>query len=77
MPPLFDACRRAGKFEGRKIFTGARGPSADINALAEMAARVSLVSLQSLRDIAELALNPVIVMRNDRPRATAGPERAV
>ena len=62
---MFDACRRAGKFERPKVFAGVRGaPPADIDALAEMAARVSWLAYDLCDEITEFDLNPVIVMRN-------------
>ena len=49
--------------KGATIFSGARGaPPADIDALAEMAARLSWLAYDLREDIAELDLNPVVVL---------------
>jgi hypothetical protein len=56
---------RAGALESLKVaklFAGARGPSADINALAEMTARISWFAYDLCDDIAELDFHPVIVI---------------
>ena len=49
--------------KGVKVFAGARGsPPADIDALAEMAARLSWLAYDLREDIAELDLNTVVVL---------------
>ena len=65
IPPITDgeARRALESLKGAKIFAGARSaPPADIEALADMAARLSWLA-HDLRDgIAELDLNPVMVL---------------
>jgi hypothetical protein len=49
--------------KGAKVFSGVRGaPPADIEALAEMAARLSWLAYDLGNDIAEMDLNPVVVL---------------
>ncbi|MDH3445505.1 MAG: acetate--CoA ligase family protein, partial [Deltaproteobacteria bacterium] len=65
IPPIStDEARRAlDSLKGAKVFAGARGaPPADIDALADMAARLSWLAFDLGKDIAELDLNPVVVM---------------
>jgi hypothetical protein len=55
-------CAQASKLETRN-FAGARGaPTADIDALAQMAARLSWLAYDLHDDLAELDLNPVMVL---------------
>jgi acetyltransferase len=65
IPPVSaaEAKRALESLKGAKIFAGARGaPPADIDALAEMAARLSWLAFDLRDRIAELDLNPVMVM---------------
>jgi acetyltransferase len=65
MPPISaaEARRALESLKGAKIFSGARGaPPADIDALADMAARLSWLAHDLRDDIAELDLNPVVVL---------------
>ncbi|MEX0802775.1 MAG: acetate--CoA ligase family protein, partial [Candidatus Binatia bacterium] len=65
IPPISSAeARRAlESLKGAKIFSGIRGaPPADIAALAEMAARLSWLAYDLRDEIAELDLNPVMVL---------------
>jgi acetate---CoA ligase (ADP-forming) len=65
IPPISAAEARHAieSLKGAKIFAGARGASpADIAALAEMAARLSWLAYDLRDDIAELDLNPVMVL---------------
>jgi acyl-CoA synthetase (NDP forming) len=65
IPPInaTEARRALENLKGAKVFTGVRGaPPADIDALAEMAARLSWLAYDLRDDIAELDLNPVVVM---------------
>jgi acetate---CoA ligase (ADP-forming) len=49
--------------KGAKVFSGVRGaPPADVDALAEMAARLSWLAYDLGNDIAEMDLNPVVVL---------------
>jgi hypothetical protein len=51
--------------KGAKVFAGVRGvPPADIDALAQMAARLSWLAYDLRDDIIELDLNPVMVLPN-------------
>jgi acetyltransferase len=65
VPPI-TAVEARGALEslnGRAVFSGVRGaPPADIDALAEMAARLSWLAYDLHDDVAELDLNPVVVM---------------
>jgi acetyltransferase len=64
VPPIsaVEARRALESLKGAKVFSGARGaPPADIDALAEMAARLSWLAYDLRDNIAELDLNPVIV----------------
>jgi acyl-CoA synthetase (NDP forming) len=66
IPPVSaaEARRALESLKGAKIFAGARGaPPADIDALAEMAARLSWLAYDLRNDIAEMDLNPVVVPR--------------
>ena len=65
IPPISSAeARRAlENLEGAKIFSGVRGaPPADLEALAEMAARLSWLAYDLRDDVTEMDLNPVIVL---------------
>jgi acetyltransferase len=65
LPPISaaEAKRALESLKGAKIFSGARGaPPADIDALADMAARLSWLAYDLRDDIAELDLNPVVVL---------------
>jgi acetyltransferase len=65
IPPISaaEARRALESLKGAKIFAGARGaPPADIDALAQMAARLSWLAYDLRDDIAELDLNPVMVL---------------
>ncbi|HSE88018.1 MAG TPA: acetate--CoA ligase family protein [Candidatus Binatia bacterium] len=65
IPPITaaEARRALENLNGAKVFTGARGaPPADIDALAQMAVRLSWLAYDLRDDIAELDLNPVVVM---------------
>ena len=65
IPPISaaEAHRALESLKGAKVFTGVRGaPPADIDALADMAARLSWLAYDLRDDIAELDLNPVMVL---------------
>jgi acetyltransferase len=65
IPPISAAgARRAlENLKGAKVFAGARGaPPTDIDALAQMAARLSWLAYDLRDDIGELDLNPVIIL---------------
>ena len=65
IPPISSAeARRAlESLKGAKIFSGVRGaPPVDIDALADMAARLSWLAFDYGDVIAELDLNPVVVL---------------
>jgi acetate---CoA ligase (ADP-forming) len=65
IPPITaaEARRALESLKGCAVFSGARGaPPADINALAEMAARISWLAYDLRNDIAEMDLNPVVVL---------------
>jgi len=65
IPPISatEARRALENLKGAKVFAGARGaPPADLDALAEMAARLSWLAYDLRNDIAEMDLNPVVVL---------------
>ena len=65
IPPIsFSEARRAlESLNGAKVFAGVRGaPPADIDALAEVAARLSWLAHDLRDNIDELDLNPVVVL---------------
>jgi acetate---CoA ligase (ADP-forming) len=65
IPPISatEARRALENLQGAKVFAGVRGaPPADIDALAEMAARLSWLAYDLRDEIAELDLNPVIIL---------------
>jgi acyl-CoA synthetase (NDP forming) len=65
IPPITaaEARRALESLKGAKIFSGARGaPPADIDALADMAARLSWLAHDLSDNITELDLNPVVVL---------------
>ena len=65
IPPISaaEARRALESLKGAKVFSGARGaPAADIDALADMAARLSWLAIDLGNAIAELDLNPVVVL---------------
>jgi acyl-CoA synthetase (NDP forming) len=65
IPPITatEARRALESLKGCAIFSGVRGaPPADIDALAEMAARLSWLAYDLRNDIAEMDLNPVVVL---------------
>jgi acyl-CoA synthetase (NDP forming) len=65
IPPISaaEARRALQSLKGAKVFAGARGaPPADIDALAEMAARMSWLAYDLRDDIAEMDMNPVVVL---------------
>jgi hypothetical protein len=65
IPPISvtEARRALENLKGAKVFSGLRGaPPADIDALAEMAARLSWLAYDLGNDIAEMDLNPVVVL---------------
>ena len=65
IPPISSAeARRAlESLKGAKIFSGVRGaPPVDIDALADMAARLSWLAFDYGGEIAEFDLNPVVVL---------------
>ena len=65
IPPISaDEARRAlENLKGAKVFSGVRGaPPGDIDALAEMAARLSWLAYDLGNEIAEMDLNPVVVL---------------
>ncbi|HMA79970.1 MAG TPA: acetate--CoA ligase family protein, partial [Candidatus Binatia bacterium] len=65
IPPISatEARRALESLKGAKVFVGARGaPPADLDALADMAARLSWLAHDLKNDIAELDLNPVVVL---------------
>jgi acyl-CoA synthetase (NDP forming) len=69
IPPISaaEARRALESLKGAKIFAGARGaPTADIEAFAEMAARLSWLAHDLRDDIAELDLNPLMVLPKGR-----------
>ena len=65
IPPISaaEARRALESLKGAKVFTGVRGAApADIDALAEIAARLSWLAYDLRNDVAELDLNPVMVL---------------
>ena len=65
IPPISaaEARRALESLKGAKVFVGARGaPPADIDALAQVAARLSWLAYDLRDDIVELDLNPVMVL---------------
>ena len=65
IPPISaaEARRVLESLKGAKVFAGARGaPPADIDALAQMAARLSWLAYDLRADIVELDLNPVVIL---------------
>jgi acetate---CoA ligase (ADP-forming) len=65
IPPIdpAEARRALQNLKGAKLFAGARGaPPADLDALAEMTARLSWLAYDRGDHIAELDLNPVVVL---------------
>jgi acetate---CoA ligase (ADP-forming) len=65
IPPISaaEARRTLESLKGRAVFAGVRGaPPADIDALADMATRLSWLAHDLGNDIAELDLNPVVVL---------------
>jgi acyl-CoA synthetase (NDP forming) len=65
IPPISSAeARRAiENLKGAKIFSGVRGaPRADLDAFADMAARLSWLAYDLRDDINEMDLNPVVVL---------------
>jgi acetyltransferase len=65
IPPISssEARRALESLKGAKVFAGVRGaPPADIDALADMAARLSWLAYDLRDDIAEMDLNPVVVL---------------
>lgn len=69
IPPITPAeARRAlDSLRGRAILQGVRGdPAVDVQALAEMASRLSWLAFDLREEIAELDLNPVIALPADQ-----------
>jgi len=65
IPPISsaEASRALESLKGAKIFSGVRGaPPVDIDALADMAARLSWLAFDYGDEIAEFDLNPVVVL---------------
>jgi acetate---CoA ligase (ADP-forming) len=65
IPPITaaEARRALESLKGCAVFSGVRGaPPADVDALAEMAARLSWLAYDLGNDIAEMDLNPVVVL---------------
>jgi acyl-CoA synthetase (NDP forming) len=65
IPPIStaEAKRALENLKGAKVFSGIRGaPPADLDALADMAARLSWLAFDLCDRISELDLNPVMVM---------------
>jgi acyl-CoA synthetase (NDP forming) len=65
IPPISaaEAKRALESLKGAKVFSGARGaPPADVDALADMASRLSWLAFDLRDRISELDLNPVMVM---------------
>jgi acetyltransferase len=67
IPPISAAEARHAleRLKGAKIFSGVRGAApADIDALADLAARLSWLAYDYRDEIAELDLNPIVVLPN-------------
>jgi acetyltransferase len=65
IPPISaaEAGRALESLKGAKVFSGVRGaPPADLDALADMAARLSWLAFDLRERISEFDLNPVMVM---------------
>jgi acetyltransferase len=65
IPPISaaEARRALASLKGQAVFSGVRGaPPADIDALADVAARLSWLAYDLASDIAEMDLNPVVVL---------------
>jgi acetyltransferase len=65
IPPISaaEACRALESLKGSKVFSGVRGaPPADVEALADMAAKLSWLAYDYKDDLSELDLNPVMVL---------------
>jgi acyl-CoA synthetase (NDP forming) len=65
IPPISssEARRALESLKGTKVFAGVRGaPPTDIDALADIAARLSWLAYDLRDDIAEIDLNPVVVL---------------
>jgi len=65
IPPISanEARRALESLKGQKVFSGVRGaPPADLDTLAETAARLSWLAYDLGDDIAEMDLNPVVVL---------------
>jgi len=65
IPPISaaEAKRALENLKGAKVFTGVRGAAAaDLDALADMAAKLSWLAHDLRNEIAEFDLNPVVVL---------------
>ncbi len=65
IPPISaaESKRALESLKGAKVFTGVRGAAAaDLNALADMAAKLSWLAHDLRNEIAEFDLNPVVVL---------------
>ena len=65
VPPISmaEAKRALENLKGAKVFSGVRGAAAaDIDAVAEMASKLSWLAYDLRDEIAELDLNPVVVL---------------
>ena len=65
IPPISaaEARRALESLKGQKIFSGVRGaPPSDIDALADMAARLSWLAYDLCDEISEFDLNPIVVL---------------
>ena len=65
IPPISaaEAKRALESLKGAKVFTGVRGAAAaDLDALADMAAKLSWLAHDLRNEIAEFDLNPVVVL---------------
>jgi acetyltransferase len=66
IPPISaaEAKRALESLKGAKVFSGVRGaPPADLDALADMAARLSWLAFDLRDEIAEFDLNPVVILQ--------------